>query len=296
MAATRLIGAGLALSLLAGAACNSASPAAPSTSPPPATLASGAWTGVLDITSCVGGAGCRTGPEKFALRLAPDGTAVLQVDTQIWSTAPPIALNATARERPDRTVVLNGATTIGPPAEAELTLSGPPGDTLAGTIRYNVLRSPGITFAKEGRILYASRDATMTFARLQGTWAGFVTRPQCTGDCDQFDPVLNEGAVWLDLSQAGSSIGGRFNREELTGVVTGNSFTATSHMELPPERCQRGFDSGTTCLVDLTVTAETDALDRLRGEVSYRVEAVTDRNQHFAFSARADLTGVVRWP
>ncbi len=297
MAATRLIRAALALSIVVAAACNSASPAEPSR-PTDASSAgahpSGLWVGTFEITSCAGTPSCHLAPEKFALRLAADGTGVLQIDANVWFGAPSIAVDVTSHERPDRTLLLTGTAAASRNAVVQLTLQTPVADSLSGLVRYSVDDASG-RVTKDGRILFAGRDRTVAFSRFHGIWAGFITR-ECAGDCGEFDPVLGSGGVRLDLSQAGALLTGRFNNEELAGAVSGDTFTATSRTELPPDRCRPGWDEGTTCLIDLTVTAAVDSMDRLHGSIAYRVEAVTYNNRRFAFDARADLTGIVRWP
>jgi hypothetical protein len=98
------------------------------------------------------------------------------------------------------------------------------------------------------------------------------------------------------LSQAGSSVTGTFNGVAIWGTATATSLTATGRYAIPASQCQRSFDSGTTCLIELEMSATVDALDRLRGTVTYRVEGVDDRNRPFTITGKGDLAGVVRWP
>lgn len=255
------------------------------------------WKGAFDITSCTGGSGrgCASPSfDSFVLRLATDGTGVLQIDTKIWSEAAPIAVDVTSQTTGSATVV-TGASTNATALDVQLTLTAI-GSSLEGAVHYSVRWNNG-TMVKEGRILFANRDATVYPARFQGNWVGFVTRTECTGECaGGYDAVLSDGSVRLALSQVGTTIAGALNRNEVTGSVASGQVTASGHFEVPAASCQRQFDSGMTCLVDLSFSATADSLDRLHGSITYRVEGVDDRGRPFALSASGTLDGLVRWP
>ena len=112
-----------------------------------------------------------------------------------------------------------------------------------------------------------------------------------------YDAVLSStGSVRLALSQVGAAVAGALNQNEVTGTVTGGQVTASGHFEVPASSCHRQFDSGMTCLVDLSFSASADSLDRLHGSITYGVEGVDDRGRPFALTASGTLDGLVRWP
>lgn len=293
MAGARLTAAVITASL---AACWGCGGTTPSPTSPSTTSVVRLWTGAFEIQSCTGTSyQCSLAPEKFALRLGSDSAGVLQVETGIWTDAPAIRVDVNAAGAGTAGgVTLRGSTAIGRGMEVELALTRLD-QTLDGTVRYTVQGSDG-PIAKSGRILYASIDDTIQFGRLQGSWRGLVARTECTGDCAALDPVLANGAVTLDLSQVGVALSGRLNGYQVTGTASGSAFTAAMHKELPAGACRPGFDDGTVCQLDLSIDAAADELDRLRGTLTYRVDAVDYIGRHYAFTARADLTGVTRWP
>lgn len=275
--------------------CGASSPAAPESPTPGTTALSGTWKGSFQITSCTGATDigtCQSGPETFVLRLGSAG-GVLQIDTKIWHEAPPIAVNVSARPGTGGTVV-SGSAPASRNLDVQLTLSDA-GTSLQGTVQYAV---DGITgrLAKQGRIMFANPDQTVYPGRFEGQWVGFVTRTQCTGDCSDNDAVLRAGGVRLLLSQAGSGISGALNGHDLTGTATGNSFNGVGRFAVAASACGRQFDSGMNCLVELSVSATVDSLDRLHGSITYRVEGVDARGRPFALSAGGTLDGLVRWP
>lgn len=293
MAGARLTAAAIAASLAVCWGCGgtTASP----TSPSSASVVR-LWTGAFEIQSCTGTSSqCRLAPEKFALRLGSDSAGVLQIDTGVWTDAPaiPVAVGV-AGTATTGGVTLSGSTAIGRDMQVELALTRLD-PTLDGTVRYTVQGIDG-PVAKSGRILYAVLDDTIQFGRLQGSWRGLVARTECTGDCAALDPVLPRGAVSLDLSQNGAALSGRLNGHEVTGMAAGSAFTAAMHKEVAAGACRPAFDDGAVCLLDVSIDAAADTLDRLRGTLTYRVEAVDYLGRHYAFSARADLAGVTRWP
>ena len=283
-------------------ACGSGSPTNPSPSPspaptPPTSFQAGVWKGAFAITACTGSPfTCLPSSfDSFVLRLAADGTGVLQIDTNILSSVQPFAVDVTSQATGAATVI-SGASTNATALDAKLTLTLV-GSSLEGTVHYSV-RWKDATMAKDGRILFATRDTTVYPARFQGNWVGVVTRTQCTGDCGDSgnDAVLADGSVRLALSQAGTAVTGVINYNEVTGTATDGQVTASGHVAVPPASCVAGFDSGTYCLIDLTFSASADSLDRLHGSITYRVEGVDYRNRPFALSASATLDGLVRWP
>jgi len=294
---TALIGA-----MIVAGACGSGPPTKPSepTSPaPPAPtpFQASVWKGALDITSCSSSSMfvcTRSSSDNFVLRLATDGTGVIQIDTKILSDATPYAVDVTSQTTGTTTVV-TGTSTNPTALDVRLTLTAI-GSSLEGTVHYSV-RSSDATMVKDGRILFANRDTTVYPARFQGNWVGFVTRTQCTGDCaSDYDDVLYRGSVRLALSQAGAAVTGALNQNEVSGTATADQVTASAHRTVPPASCVPQFDSGMDCLIDLTLSASVDSLDRLHGSITYRIEGVDYRGKPFAVSATATLDGLVRWP
>jgi hypothetical protein len=283
------------VSALLVSGCGSSSPTTPDSPTPGATSPSGTWKGAFQITSCTGvtdiGA-CQTAPETFVLRLGSDG-GVLQIDTRIWSDAPPLAVNVSVRPGAGTTMV-SGSSAASRNLDAQLTLTDV-GTGLQGTVQYSV-DGIGGRLAKQGRVLFANRDATVYPARFEGQWVGFVTRTQCAGECSDGDAVLRVGNVRLLLSQAGSAISGALNGHDLTGTATGSNLSASGRFAVAPTACRRQFDSGMTCLLEMNVSATADSLDRLHGSITYRVEGVDDRGRPFALSASGTLDGLARWP
>jgi len=282
---------------VAVAGCDRSSPLAPApTLGMTLAVQGGVWRGTLETVSCSGSL-CDSRPEPFVLRLNGAGEGVLQIDTGLFSSAPPVAVNLTGIASTS-TLQLMGATApqSSPAMTARLELTEV-SEVLAGTLHYDLTRGSGLA-SKDARILFASRDVTAYGARFQGQWLGFATRTECSG-CVlfAFDPVLGNGStVAMLMSQVGPAINGTFNGVAISGTATASSFTAAGRYEIPPSQCQRGFDSGTTCLIELDMSASVDALDRLRGTVTYRVEGVDAANRPFALNGKGDLAGVVRWP
>lgn len=286
--------------LAIAAAC--ASPVAPGpvpTAPVPVPLVqTGTWTGAFEITSCTGSSeACRSAPEAFVLRLATDGTGVVQIDNQVWSNAPPVAINVHASVSAGSTAVF-GTASSPQSMDVRLVLTEV-GEQLQGILRYSYVRS-GATVSKEGRVMFAARDRTVYPTRFHGNWVGLVTRTACTGDCTAADPVLSiyqgYGGVRLILTQSGASILGRLNFNDVSGAALGSGLQAQGYHAVAPGACRAGWDDGTYCLIEFTLSGTADTLDRLGGSISYRVEGVDYRNRPFAFSAVGTLDGLVRWP
>jgi hypothetical protein len=285
----------LVVSALLVSGCGSSSPVAPESTAPGTTVPSGTWKGAFQITSCTGALDigtCSPAPETFVLRLGSAG-GVLQIDTKIWHDAPPIAVDVAVRPGEGATI-LSGSSAASRNLDVQLTLSDA-GTGLQGTVQYAV-DGIGGRLAKQGRIMFANRDPTVYPARFEGQWVGFVTRTQCTGDCSDSDAVLRAGGVRLLLSQAGNGISGALNGNDLTGTATGSNISASGRFAVAPSACRRQFDSGMNCLIELSLSATADSLDRLHGSITYRVEGVDDRGRPFAFSASGTLDGLARWP
>ncbi len=240
-------------------------------------------------------------PESFTLRLASSGEGVLQIDVQLWTDTPPVAVDvrsdpATGTIIGSGPISLLGSVTGGTAQRLDVLLQlTETGEILQGTVRYTRTTSGG-PITKEGRILFASRDVTAYPARFQGSWVGFVSRTDCSGDCTAFDDVLRNGDVRLLVAQVGGAVTGSFNTLEITGTAAGSSMTAAGRHAVAPSSCQRQFDSGMNCLTDLSFTVSADSLDRLHGSITYRAEGVDDRGKPYGLSATGDLTGLVRWP
>jgi hypothetical protein len=49
------------------------------------------------------------------------------------------------------------------------------------------------------------------------------------------------------------------------------------------------------CVLEATIDATVDALDRLTGTITYHAEGRTWRNEPYALNATATLSGVARW-
>lgn len=289
------------LCVAAAAALTACGGASSPVAPPPTrgevlAVQGGVWRGSFGALSCSGSL-CQSSPEPFVLRLNGAGAGVLQIDTGVFGSAPPVAIDLTAASSTS-SVLLTGTTAAqsSPAMTVRLELTDV-GEVLAGTLHYDLTRNSG-TASKDARILFASRDTTAYGARFQGRWLGFATRTECTGCTGTaFDAVLgNAATVAMLLSQSGPSVTGTFNGVTISGTATVTSFAATGRYEIPASQCRRGFDSGTTCLIELETSVSVDALDRLRGTVTYRVEGVDDGNRPFALSGKGDLAGVVRWP
>jgi hypothetical protein len=171
------------------------------------------------------------------------------------------------------------------------------GATLQGTVHYSVLGTDG-QVVKDGRILFASRDSTVYPSRFEGQWVGFVTRTQCSGDCSEGnDPVLQSGGVRVVFSQSGGVISGRMmNGIELTGTANGNTLHLSSRIALDPPVCQRPWDGGMTCQLELSVSGSADTLDRLHGSVTYRAAGFNHNGRPYALNATGTLDGLARWP
>ena len=122
-----------------------------------------------------------------------------------------------------------------------------------------------------------------------------MTRTQCSGDCDGYDPVLHYGDVTLQVSQSGGALSGTINGYEITGTASGSSVTASGLLSVPPASCRHQFDTGMVCHLEIQMNGSADSLDRLRGTISYRVEGVDEADRPFSLTATGDLTGLVRW-
>jgi (2Fe-2S) ferredoxin len=225
-----------------------ATPTAPTPSPVPGVSApvvkAGTWKGAFEITSCTGA--CRSGPEAFVLRLASDGTGVVQLDNQVWTGAPPIAVDVSASVSAG-TTALTGTAAAPQAMELRLVLTEL-GDQLQGLLRYSYTRD-GALVSKEGRVLFASRDRTVYPARFHGTWVGMVTRTACTGDCTAADPVLDTyqgyGGTRLLLAQVGTSVLGRLNAYDVSGTAPGSALQGQGYRAVEPASCRAGYDYGT---------------------------------------------------
>jgi hypothetical protein len=300
MAQTRLGAALLLAAAVQAAGCGAAAPTGPSLSSISVTptLMAGVWRGAFNATSCTGNtSSCNGLPETFVLRLAADGSGVMQIDTKVWDSAPPIAVGVTQS-------VSNGVTTI---TGSTATSGGAPSGmtlevrlelttleaTAEGSMQYVLTRSGG-PVNKTGRVLYASRDATAYGARFQGDWQGFVAR-NCTGDCTYGDPILPNSGVQMLISQFGSAASVRLASNEIAASVSGDTVSGTSHFAIAPASCVPTWDDGRYCLIDVTFSATADSLDRMHGTITYRVEGVDYRGRPIAFSASAAFDGVARW-
>lgn len=293
------------ITVLLAAGCGSKTPTSPTGTPvgqavQTVAVQSGAWKGAFDITSCSGGRfgfGCPRSPENFMLRLGTDGAGVLQIQSGMWGGLSPIPVNVTATPSASGGILVTGSNgPTGKSLQVELTLADLSA-SLQGSIHYAVDNGVGDRIVNDGRVLFATRDNTIYLGRFQGNWIGYVERTQCSGDCSEWDPVWVMDGIDLALSQAGSGVSGTISSFfPLTGTAAGDSLTGSVHFAIPAEQCRRGFDSGTVCAVELTLSAIADSLDRLHGSVTYHAQGVSNSNKPYALDATTSLEGIVRWP
>lgn len=292
MADARLI---LSLVVVLSVACGKApTPTGPATPNAPAGSAAlvGTWKGMFDVASCVGTA-CSLGPQAFILRLDSTGRGVIQVDSDIYSTSPPLAVDVVV-EPGAVPVVATAANATPLSARVVLTEYG---EVLQGPVEYTATRNDKAV-TRQGRILYATRDRTSFAGRFEGQWLGYATRTQCEGSCAD-DPLVIDGAgnaIRWNVSQAGGAVQGLLNSFAFTGTVNGSQLTGTIRYAIPASACRAGWDQDpTVCLLEATIEGTVDALDRLTGTLTYRAEGRDWRDRPYALTATSTLSGVARW-
>lgn len=185
-------------------------------------------------------------------------------------------------------------TGAGPPDSLEVRLElSALGDLMSGTVRYAVTTRDGVT-TKQGPILYGGRELPVASSRFHGVWAGRVTRMSCTGDC-AYDPFLGDGTVQMWIAQVGATATATYNTplQTLTGTTDGTVINMSYRQDTPTCRATNDFDA--TCLVEFSISAGADALDRMTGTLTYHVEWVTYPSGRFSMTGTADLARVARW-
>lgn len=151
-------------------------------------------------------------------------------------------------------------------------------------------------------ILRVAAQGSTYAAALEVTGASNSVVMDVTGASQPYGAVLFTGQRGeIDSDQATVELRRLLVREgdshiAVSGTATGSALQALGAHALAPAACKAGWDDGTYCLIEFTLSVTADALDRLSGSITYRVEGVDYRNRPFAFSAVGTLDGLVRWP
>jgi hypothetical protein len=299
----------LALMLMLVAACardRANNPTAPSTNQSVAEttfIQAGTWKGAVDVTSCVrNSTSCLAGPEDFSLRIGQGLQGVVQITpnrSEERSDAAPIAVDVTGTPQADGATLFTGSTIVPDrfasqrALDLRMRLKGLTDGGVSGPVHYTLTGERGPVI-RDGVILFASQNVTINPGQFQGTWEGYATRAQCSGDCQAWDSLLPFYDVHLVVSQSGSSITGLLNGLRVDGTTSGSSLSLEGKRSTP--QCKAQYD-GIVCILEVSNFLTTvDGLDHMRGGFTYHVEGFDSAYRHYDFRASADLVGVVRWP
>lgn len=305
---TRIV---LCIALCATIACGSSSPKnngpntpvtptpVPAPSVPPLV---GAWTGMFDVSSCVGSAEwCRnTNAERFSLHLDEHLRGVAEMEP--WRMQL-LSLDIAQTSSTDGSRILKGVSTISgqPVMDLEIQLEGSAPSALTGSVRYTISGPPPTSLqssvaTRTGPILFIRQVTTVRAGALQGTWRGYLKRTACSGNCER---VRETTKVNMWFSQQGSNLSGIFDwdygrGDEFEGTATGQEFTFTRTLNTP--NCRATFQDVAVCQDSVDFRGSVDSLGRLSG-IMRRSQVGTDYyDGHFSWTATFELEGVVRVP
>jgi hypothetical protein len=270
-------------------------PVTPAPIVPSTPALAGTWTGMFDVSSCVGSADwCqRTEPEAFSLHL--DGSLYGVAEIEL-ARRQPVALDILQSNDTDGSTTLKGVSTISgqPGMELEIRLEGSAPSSLTGSVRYSVTGGPfgapaSSAATRSGPILFIRPVTIVRAGELHGTWRGYMKRTACSGDCDQ---VRQIDSVTLWLSQQGSALSASFNGDALEGSASGRDFTLTSLAI--PTKCRDPIRDATVCQDSYEFRGSVDSLSRMRGTIQRRRLGHDYYDGPFSWTATFELEGVVR--
>jgi hypothetical protein len=278
-------------------------PLTPTPVEPVRTALAGVWTGMFDVTSCVGSADwCRSaGPETFSLRLDENLQGVAEIDL---AGRQRVAIDVTQSQSTDGGTILKGESAIPeqPSIDLEIHLGGSAASGLTGSVVYTVSGvGPCCSFTssvatRTGEVLFLRPVTTLRAGALQGEWRGYMKRVACSGDCDR-DDETQEMRLWV--TQQGSNLIATFNGHygggiQLEGTAADRTFTLAHAFKAAPCLVPNNFQDTSVCEDVINFQGSADSLDRMQGTIQRRQTGLDDEKGPYAWTATFELVGVVR--
>lgn len=278
-------------------------PVTPTPVEPARSALIGVWTGMFDVSSCVGSADwCRSaGPETLSLRLDGNLKGVAEIDL---AGRQRVAIDITQSQSTGGATILKGLSAIPaqPSIDLEIQLEGSAPSSLTGSVLYTVsgvgpcCSSMSSVATRTGPVLFLRPVATVRAGALQGEWRGYMNRTACSGDCDRLRETY---AVTLWVSQQGGTLIATFNGDQgggiqLEGTAADRAFTLTRAFKAGRCTVPGPYDDDSLCEDSINIDGSADSLDRMRGTIQRRQMGIDEDAGPYSWTATFELAGVVR--